>query len=213
MWCPQSPVHCRYLQSSHRSPSKSHLSFHERWQGLNGQIRDPEWQALQRKLSIIQGPPLPKNTQPPLNPESQLHGRKAKHSNSRNLWFKSMDLQAGKGPMRQIQGEICHRALEDQPALQGLKDVYLAFNTSQSHQHHLCVTVTTTSHPTLLMVPESISPLRTEGEATGTAVGKSRKNTKSLTFLELLLPPVYKENTRFISGVRKDYKTPIRVGT
>ena len=107
-------------------------------------------------------------------------------------------------PRDWFQGEICHRALEDQPALQGMKDVYLAFNTSQSHQPHLCVTVTTTSHPTLLMVPEFISPLRTEGEATGTAVGKSRKNTKSLTFLELLLPPIYRENTRFISGVCRD---------
>jgi len=73
-----------------------------------------------------------------------------------------------------------HRALEDQPALQGLRtsrlsNVYLVFNIGQSDQPHLCVTVTTTSHPTLLMVPASISPLRSEGEATGTAVGKSRK--------------------------------------
>ena len=120
-------------------------------------------------------------------------------------------------PQDWFQGEIRHRALEDQPALQGLrtsrlKDVYLAFNISQSHQPHLCVTVTTTSHPTLLMVPVSISPLRTEGEAMGTAVGKSRKNTKSLTFLELLLPPIYKENTQFIWGVHKDCTTHFRVG-
>ena len=47
----------------------------------------------------------------------------------------------------------------------------------------------------------------------GTAVGKSRKNTKSLTFLELLLPPIYKENTHFVSGFHEDYKTHIRVGT
>ena len=66
-------------------------------------------------------------------------------------------------PQDGFQGEIRHRAIEDQPALQGLKDVYLAFNISQSHQPHLCVTVTTTSHPTLLMVPASLSPLRTEG--------------------------------------------------
>ena len=104
MWCPQSPVHCRYLQSSHGSPSRSHLSFHERWQGMNGQILDPEWQALQRKLSIVQGPSLPKNTQPPLNQESQLHGRKAKHRDNRNLWFKSMGLQAGNGSTRLISG-------------------------------------------------------------------------------------------------------------
>ena len=104
MWCPQSPVHWRYLQCSHRRPSRSHLSFHQRQQGLNGQILDPEWQALWRKLSIIQGPPLPKNTQPPLNPESQLHGRKAKYPDNRNLWFKSMGLQAGNGPMRLISG-------------------------------------------------------------------------------------------------------------
>lgn len=63
------------------------------------------------------------------------------------------------------------------------------------------------------MVPASISPLRTEGETMGTAVGKSRKYTKSLTGLELLLPPVYEENTRFLSGVHKDCTTHIRVGT
>ena len=104
MWCPQSPVHCRYLQSSHRSPSRSHLCFHERRQGLNGQMLDPEWQALQRKLSIIQGPPLPKNRQPPLSPESHLHGRKAKLPDNRKLWFKSMGLQAGNGSTRLISG-------------------------------------------------------------------------------------------------------------
>ena len=60
---------------------------------------------------------------------------------------------------------------------------------------------------------KSISPLRSEGEATGTAVGKSRKNTKSLTGLELLLLPIYKENTHFISGVHKDCTTHFRVGT
>ena len=47
----------------------------------------------------------------------------------------------------------------------------------------------------------------------GTAVGKSRKYTKSLTGLELLLPPVYEENTRFLSGVHKDCTTHIMVGT
>lgn len=93
---------------------------------------------------------------------------------------------------------------EDQPGLQRLKNIYLASNISHTHQPHLR-DYQHHNAPPPLMVPGSTSPLRTEGEATGAAGGTSRKNTKSLTGLELLLPPVYKRTTRFISGVCRDY--------
>lgn len=132
--------------------------------------------------------PLPKNTQPPSTQNLSCMGGRL------STLDRELVIQINGPPSRNRTHEtdfsaIYHRALEDQPALQGLKDAYLAFNISQSHQPHSKVTTTTTSIHTP-MVPASLSPLRTEGETTGTAVGKSRKYTKSLTGLELLLPPV-----------------------